>query len=128
MRVEVLANQLLLTALGARERVGGTFLKMAASYDLIFSFNFAIFAVDEPLPTLFIKMCLHLSTKHFSLTLVRAVQLDIETAFIVARRDMLITLSHLEHCLAAMLSVRAVHLQLSNLPTLLLEQHVEEPP
>ena len=128
MRLKVLAEHLLPTALGARERVGGTFLKMAASYGLTFSFSFAIFAVDEPLSALLLHVCLHLSTKHFSLTLVSAVQLDIETAFIVARRDMLITFSHLEHCLAAMFFVRTVHLQLSNLPAPLLEQHVREHP
>ena len=81
---------------------------------------------DTAFRTLLLCMASHICTKHFSLTVERTVQLHIGTAFIVSGREMVTTLTDLQHRLAPIFLVGAVHLQLSYLSALLLQEHVRE--
>ena len=65
-------------------------------------------------------MCLHLPTKYFSCAVIGAVQFDIQTAITISGGEVFFTLLNLQHCLAAMLFVGAVHLQLLSLPVRML--------
>ena len=71
-------------------------------------------------------MTSNITTKHFSLAVERTAQLHIETAFVVDGREMVTTLTDLQHRLAAMILVGAVHLQLAYLSALLLQVYVGE--
>ena len=76
--------------------------------------------------TLLLCMVWHIATKHFGLAVERAAQCQIGTAFIVGGREMVTILTDLQHTLTAVFLVGAVHLQLSYLSALLLQEHVRE--
>jgi hypothetical protein len=87
---------------------------MLTNYKLAFSFQLTHTTVDCTLGTLIFRMLFHLSTEYSSIAVVRAVQFNVLATFVVSSGDMINIVANLELCLAAILSVGAVDLQLTN--------------
>ena len=99
---------------------------MITHYMLVFSLEVTVRAENGASGTLLLGVCLHLTTKELSFAIVWAVQFDVQTPFGISGGKVLLTLTDLEHCLAAMLSVGVVHLELHGFSPGLLHEHVSD--
>ena len=116
-------HQFLPTPQRTREGEHGTPINVFPCNELILSYTVAQTAVDRSPGTLCLSVFLHLTSKYNSFAFIWAGQCDVQASIVVGSRDMVSILSYLELFLAAMLSVGAVDLQLSNLPAFLLQEN-----